>query len=423
MIHLSTSLQYYKRPDVQQALLDHAEDKEIAIRFNDRFGKRPNILSYPDDILSTAQQGATSFHASEELWRNPLQLTTLLKKEDLTNLRKGWDLILDIDCQEFEYSKLAAELIIDAFKAHGIHSFSIKFSGNKGFHLGIPFEAFPEKIGSTETEFLFPEAAQRIALYLKETIKAPLKEKVLAFENNDFSSILKKIDLTEKEVNWEVQGVESFLVIDTVLISSRHLYRMPYSLHEKSGLVSLPFPPHKLKDFTREIATPESVKVDQVFLDRSTAVKNNALNLFIEAFDFNAKRPSPEKEKKREYIIPEEAIPEQFFPPCIKKILEGMEDGKKRALFILINFLASCGWDYDAIEKKVREWNKNNKEALKEVYLVSQLRYAKQQKKRILPPNCSNPAYYKDLRVKCEESICSRCHNPINYARRKAQAK
>ena len=63
---------------------------------------------------------------------------------------------------------------------------------------------------------------------------------------------------------------ESILEVDTVLISSRHLYRMPYSLHEKSGLVSLPISPDKVMGFEKEMARAETILAPMfVFLDRN----------------------------------------------------------------------------------------------------------------------------------------------------------
>ena len=72
MIDIGTILRHYKREDIQKEMILHAEDKEIGTRFaNGGFGKRPDILSYPRDILELAKQGATSFHSSEEIWKNP----------------------------------------------------------------------------------------------------------------------------------------------------------------------------------------------------------------------------------------------------------------------------------------------------------------------------------------------------------------
>lgn len=137
---ISTTLKHYKKESVQNAIIESADKKEIAIKFGDKgFGKRPDILTYPKDVLELAKQGATSFHASEELWSNPLQLDPMMKKSEIEKLRVGWDFVLDIDCPIWKIAKIITWLIIKALKEHKISSVSLKFSGNKGFHIGVPF--------------------------------------------------------------------------------------------------------------------------------------------------------------------------------------------------------------------------------------------------------------------------------------------
>jgi len=126
-----------------------------------------------------------------------------------------------------------------------------------------------------------------------------------------------------------------------------------------------------------------------------------------------------QKKEIKQVDIPETAIPEQFFPPCITNILKGLEDGKKRSLFILTNFLTSVGWNHDDIEKLLRKWNKKNNEPLREVSIIGQIRYHKQQKKRILPPNCQNAMYYKDFSVCKPDQLCNKIKNPVQYSKRK----
>src|SRR3989338_9531298 len=163
MLHLSTILKHYKRRDIQEAMVLAAQDREVSVRFGDGgFGKRPDILSYPNDVLEFAKKGATSFHVSEERWRNVMQISTGMKKQELDDARKGWDLVLDIDCKLWDYSKLITHLLIQEIKAHGITAVSCKFSGNKGFHIGIPFEAFPQSFQGKVTKQLFPEGPRRI---------------------------------------------------------------------------------------------------------------------------------------------------------------------------------------------------------------------------------------------------------------------
>src|SRR3989344_9489001 len=113
-------LKYYSRKDIQQELLRLSKNREIAVNFSDKgFGKRPDILQYENDILELVKKGATSFHFSEEHWTNPLLLKPGMTKNELDKLRTGFDLILDID-GPFEYSQIAAYLVVEALKFHNI---------------------------------------------------------------------------------------------------------------------------------------------------------------------------------------------------------------------------------------------------------------------------------------------------------------
>lgn len=420
MIDIGAILRHYKRKDIQEAIIENARDREVAVKFGDKgFGKRPDILKYPRDILELARQGATSFHASEELWKNPLQLEPTLRISELDKLRMGWDLVIDIDCDFLEYSKITADLIIKALKHHGVNSVSCKFSGGTGFHIAVPFRAFPDRVHGKETNELFPDGPRRIAFYLKEMIKGHLAAEILKREK--IEEVIKR---TNKKFNELVKNnifdPFSLINIDTILISSRHLYRMPYCFNEKTGLISVAVNPDKVLEFNNIIAKPENVKVSRFKFLGGDINKNEAAKLIVQAFDFSMKKEEETKPKKgREYIMPESALKEDFFPPCIKLILNGLEDGRKRSLFVLINFLSSVGWDYDSIEKLLREWNKKNKEHLREVYLVGQLRYHKQHKKKILPPNCQNAMYYTETGVCKPDNLCAKIRNPVNYSIRK----
>ena len=444
MIHLSTSLKYYKREDVQKALVEHGKDKEVAARFNEQFGKRPDALTYPSDVLELAKQGATSFHCSEELWTNLWLLTPQMSKKDLNKLRKGWDLILDIDCdvkdKSLDYQKIAADLIVKELRRHGVTSVTTKFSGNKGFHIAVPYEAFPNEVNGKNIKELFPEAPKKIAFYIKERIKKELGMRIRELHGGNFKAVAEKVGKNVNEIllkNEEEQAeqvkartqpelnAEPFLVIDTLLISSRHMYRMPYSLHEKSGLVSVPIDSDTIMNFSKEDAIPDNVKVNQhKFIDRSAAILGEAKLLFTQADDFGKYHTTGFKSmetdsKSRSYEASEDVtgkIPPKFFPPCIRKMLEGVEDGRKRALFVLINFLGSCHYGNEEIEAVIKEWNARNKEPLPQLYLQSQLSYAKQKAEKILPPNCSNASYYKELGIECTVE-CGRCKNPVAEAK------
>lgn len=419
-LSLSVTLKYYKRTDVQQALVKAAENKEVAVVYGSKgYGKRPDILKYPNDVLTLVKNGATSFHCSEEHWNNPLQLHPGLSKKDLDELRTGWDLVLDIDCKWLEYSQLAAHLLVQALQYHDIKNVSVKFSGNHGFHIAVPFKAFPETINGIETKNLFPDGPRKIAAHLKTMITKKLGEDILKKEGGDWANIKQKTDLGDKELklsNNEL-NVDNILKIDTILISPRHLYRMPYSFNEKSGLVSIPIKPEQILSFNKEHAQPEKVVVNLGFLEEKNN-PNEARKLLITAFDA---APIKEEQKislhqEKTFEGPATAVPEEYFPPCIKLILQGLQDGKKRSLFVLINFLSSCGWEHDAIEKFLNEWNKKNPEPLRETILQTQIKYHKDNKKKMLPPNCANAQYYQDLHVCKPDNFCKKIKNPANYA-------
>ena len=287
MVDIGAALRYYKREDIQKAIVEQAKDKEIAVSFNMKgYGKRPDILTYPRDILELVKSGATSFHCSEEIWNNPLHLNPNLRRTELDALRKGWDLVLDIDCPFLEYSAIAAHFLVQALNYHGVDSLSVKFSGNHGFHIAVPFEAFPEKVHDKDTKDLFPEGPRRIALYLKEMIRDHLAEGILKKDNMD--AIVKKSGKKFSELVKDGKfDPFTILDIDTILISSRHLYRMLYSFNEKSGLISTPVDPSKVLEFKKEDAAPEKVQVSGItFLDRAKVKPNEARKLIVQAFDF-----------------------------------------------------------------------------------------------------------------------------------------
>jgi len=434
MLTLSIILKHYKRQEIQKEMVEHAKNKEIAIKYGERgFGRRPDILKYPSDVLEAAKQGATSFHASEELWINPLQLDPMLKRSELHKLRKGWDLMIDIDCPFLEYSKFAADLVVKALHHHGIKSITVKFSGNKGFHIGVPFETFPMQIKTTkivETKNYFPDAPRLIADYLADMIKEPLGKKIYEFEKKDIGRVIEKTGKTFDELVVEkrnklgekhkILDAGAILKIDTVLISSRHLYRMPYSFHEKSGLVSIPISVEKILEFNKVMARPKNVKISEVFLDRKKAKTNEAAELFDKAIYANlikeAKNSIKLGERKRDYLEIKSAIPQEYFPPCIKAGLNGLDDGRKRFLFCVMNFLTSCGWSYEKIRHLLDKWNKKNFEELRDTLINGQIRYHKQIKKKVLPPNCANKMYYKDIGICKPDKFCEKIKNPVNYS-------
>lgn len=410
-------LRYYSRKDVQRAILKLSKNREISAKFGDKgFSKRPDVILYENDIMEFVKQGATSFHFSEERWSDPMNLRSGMSRKELDENRLGFDCIIDVDSEFIEFSKIATKLIIQALNFLNIRTIGVKFSGNKGFHICVPFESFPEKVNDIYTKLLFPEAPRYIAEYLKYLIKEYLTVNILEKSSiEEMSSSLKK-DKAELLVDRQFNPY-SVVELDTIFISSRHMFRAPYSLHESSGLVSIPISVTHLDNFNISSAKINNIKFDEEFV--KIPKEQEATQLIVQAFDHIKKTEKKDTEikKSENFENIDVKIPDSLFPPCINKILNGLPtDGRKRAVFILINFFKHMNYSIDEIESILLEWNKKNYEPLKEGYIKSQISWHKRQNQRILPPNCSNTMYYAGIGCKCEDNICNRYKNPVNYA-------
>ncbi len=418
-MRLSEIITYYSRLEICNELVRTAQTREITVQYGiDKFGKRPDILQFPNDVKSIIRKGATSFHCSEEKWGDPLQLKQESTKRELDNLRTGWDLILDIDCPWFDIATITAKLLLQALDYHNIKSYSIKFSGNKGWHIAIPAKAFPKTIGNKNIILLYPEAAQTIAEYLTEFIKPHLENEILKLVSNDIRKLAEKLDIKKEDfIDEDGHFLPNFFSqIDVTLASSRHLFRMPYSLHEKTWLVSLPIKPEDIDKFEKTWAKPENIEeINNLFLNSEKAVPEEASQLIIQALDWKAglehKEPIADV-KKFEY---EGKVPEQAFPPCMNCVLKGLEDGRKRSLFAMLNFLRNMQWSWPEIEAKIKEWNYKNAQPLKTGYIMSQINWHKKQTVKVPPQNCRQ--FYKEMGICFPDNICDKIKNPLTYPR------
>ena len=420
MLERNDAIAHYSRKDVQKAMAEAAYGREIAVQYGDKgFGKRPDILQYENDVLELAKQGATSFHMSEERWSDPLLLRPSLSTKQLDEIMVSFDCVIDIDTKFLGFAKIATALVIDLLRFYGIQNFGVKFSGNRGFHICVPFESFPEKVNEQKTKDLFPETPRAIAMHLKERMKEQLSSEILSTTNVE--EIMKATGLPEKDL-FKNGKFDPYAVvgIDTVLISSRHMFRMPYSINEKSGLVSIPIEADEVRDFQISRAKIGKVKVDAPFL--KTPNEAEATMLLVDALDAVKKTPSAAKDaSKQEYKELDFKMPEAHFPPCIKDYcLKGLDsDGRKRAVFIMINFFTSLNYPHEEVEKILLEWNEKNYEKLKEGYILSQLSWHKKQSQKILPPNCENEMYYKSIGICHPDTLCAKIKNPVQYAKKR----
>ncbi|MBS3141399.1 hypothetical protein J4405_04615, partial [Candidatus Woesearchaeota archaeon] len=271
-------LNHYARKDVQKAILAVSKDREVGIKFGEKgYGKRPDILQYEEDVYQTS-----------------------MSKKDLDKLRIAWDLMIDIDGKSFEYSKKAAHLVCEALKFHDIKNFSVKFSGNRGFHIGIRYESFPDVLNNIPTKELFPDGPKTIALFLEEFIRDELSNALL--ENKTITQLEKESRVPKLKENG-IFNPFKLVELDTILISPRHLFRAPYSINEKSSLVSIPIKPNEILSFNPASAKIDNVKVNMSYLELYTV--NESQHLIMQAFDWSQKTkkeiPEEIKNKKPNY--------------------------------------------------------------------------------------------------------------------------
>lgn len=418
----SEIIKYYSKEGVKKAIIGFSKNKEVIPKFKDGgFGKRPCILNYEQEIVDLIRRGATSFHVSEERWLQPMLLKSEMNKKEMDKIRTGWDFIIDIDCPILDYSKICADILRQALEFHDIESASIKFSGGTGFHIGIPFEAFPNIVNGKPLKEQFPDIAKVIANYLKDMIKDSLRASLL--EKEPFKIICKRIGKSEKDVTVnDILDPFRIVEIDSQLISSRHLFRTPYSLNEKTWLASIPIEFNDIVNFTTRYAEPRRVKVVKGFLDKEPK-ENDGEKLLKQALDWNSRKNTAIEERYGQKAVRAVSkrselgkikIDKEFFPPCIIKMANGLEDGRKRSLFVLINFLGLMNWEWDEIVKQVMDWNSKNNDPLRESLVKSQLSYYKK-RKGYMPPNCDNIGFYVDIGLCTPDGTCKRIKNPINY--------
>jgi hypothetical protein len=321
-----------------------------------------------------------------------------MNENQLNDLRRGWDLLLDIDSKYLEYSKIMAKQIISFLKFNGIQNFGIKFSGSKGFHILVPWKAFPKEINNVKTSDMFPEWPRIITKYIMKQTEKKLIEEI--------SSLTKPSKYVK-----DFQAPKEVMP-DLILVSSRHLFRAPYSLHEKTALASVVLNEEELETFQPKNADPIKAQIKNFF---PNSKEGEATELLVQSLDWHKSNfGQVEKEIKNINFKPIklDKLSENLFPPSIKKILQGVQDGRKRALFILINFFRSVGMEREELEQRIEKWNEKNEIPLKQGYVKSQLLWSYRNK--IVPPPNFDKDYYKGIGIiPTEEEI--RYKNPSNY--------
>lgn len=399
--------EYYSNDFVAQQIFAASKDREVAGAFWDgSYDKRPNMLQYKADIIQMAKKGVSSFHLSVEHWKNAMALSA---ERGYDALRSGFDLILDIDSKlGVEESQLAARLICRLLEKYGIKNYGIKFSGRRGFHISLPWVMFPKTVDYKPAEGMYPLLPRIVASFIRKKIRKKLMSmlvqrkgaKQLMEMMDDVPERLSPYYFVEVEKNW----------------GSRHMFRAPFSLNEKTWLVSTPISLGQLKSFDPAIADPKYVIAhSNIYEPFFKGEENEAQDLVSAALDWHAsiRKETPQKKGKIEFRW-EKRVSEEHFPPCIKNILSGLQDGRKRSIFTLVNFLRMMNWEWQDIESKIFEWNEKNRPPLPRSIILGQLRWS--QRNARTTANCppDGDMYYGDTVNVCRpDKICMKGTNKI----------
>jgi len=409
---------YYSNEKIQNFLIEFAKDREVVAVYKDgKYGKRPDILQYPSDIISKVEEGAIAFHCTAEKWKNPMQLRAGMTKKDYDELRLSWDLIIDVDVKDFEIAKLATKVIVEFLKSYQVKNMLVKFTGGDSFHIVIPSQSFPQTFNKIPISLQYEELSRKIIEFIKISTEEELRKLLIEFFNPKELAERANKQLSEIVEN---NVIKPYKIVNLDVFGVRHLFRMPYSLHEKTLLVSLPIDPKDILNFKKSEAHPENVVFNEELV--SFKHKNDAIYLLIEAAEkikLEIEKEIEELQNKAEIKKSKIKIPFEYFPPCIKNILAGLEDGRNRSIFVLITFLRNVGYDWEEIEKILHEWNERNKPPLREGIIRTQLRWHMRQERNLLSPNCDHPVFYKDYGVCQPDEFCKLIKNPLAYALKK----
>ena len=206
-------MSYYSRRDIQEAMYQYAKGRKISVlrNFSPMFGG--STIRKPDDILPIMV-----FYSQEgKLW--PSIHGTISRYN--SDGRFLCDLVLEIDFKKnfikcFDMTRPIVRILLAA----GVE-FRVKYSGNASAHVIIPGEAFHERWRRGNKCY---ELYGKLFNFFKNYIKGP--------------------------------GM-----LDGSFRRPNHFLRMPYSLNENTGLVSVPIDVEDYDRFSWKHADPETVEV------------------------------------------------------------------------------------------------------------------------------------------------------------------
>jgi len=218
---------YYCNQDVLEALYLQCKNREVFLRGTEFVSSRPLSVSSSEELRSLieryAQNRVSGVFASIEVFSNPLDPST----------RTSWDLAIDLDGEHLDHLKKCVLNVAGVLQIFKISCLKIKFSGRRGFHIVIPGAAFDIFMNDSEFIEAYPNVPRAICRFIEASLR-PDQKKMVTFDYD--------------------------------LYQTRRVLRLAYSLHEETGLVSLPLSLDQISTFKPEDALPSRVEIDYKWL-------------------------------------------------------------------------------------------------------------------------------------------------------------
>ncbi len=291
---------YYWNPDILQALAYQCHDREVWLKAGKASSPRPRKVNSPDQLSSLITNfqhiDPISIFASIETFTDPLRLGAA--DQPTEKLRIGWDFVIDLDAEKVDKAKVTATAICEVLETFGL-SAKAKFSGNRGFHVIIPGQAFDNFRSKEEFLAAYPQVPFSISRFIEASLRPEQKKGV---------------------------------VLDSEIYNPRRLLRLAYSLHDESRLVSVPVEIEELRSFNTSMAQPESVDaIDWTWLklQSKTGEGSDLLTSVAEWVKSQRKKPAvtvvahpPRAVNRIEWIE--------------KLLFQPVDDGRHRILWLII---------------------------------------------------------------------------------------
>lgn len=227
------------------------------------------------------------------------------------------NLYLDFD-DVTDFEKVRADALVAVSYLKVVYHISedylrIYFSGNKGVHIVIPAEILGFE-------------------------PMPLLNGVFKYVANSIKSFTK------------------YKTLDTQIYDNKRMFRVPNTVHEKSGLYKVPLTAEELKTLSRDQITviassPRNLSFKQ-FHGTNVFAQQQFARMVNEYYIFD-KDNKKDRRFKRQY---------DFTPPCIQAILEnGAEEGQRNiTIACLAGFCKNSGKSLNEAIDFISEWNSRN---------------------------------------------------------------